>query len=129
MEKVFDRTNHKKMWQWLAENPGKDKDEWPEWEFNGGSVPGALNDCFACEYTKDLYSDPWGKTRYVPDCNLCPLVWLEEGEITQFMCEGEDSPYLLWMSFETEPCTYPEELTEKALEVKNLPVREGVKTK
>lgn len=33
----FDHTNHKK-WNWLAENPDKEKTDWPEWVYNEGHV-------------------------------------------------------------------------------------------
>ena len=30
----FDHTNHKKLWNWLAENPDKEKSDWPEWSIS-----------------------------------------------------------------------------------------------
>lgn len=138
MENVFDHTNHKRMWQWLAENPGKEKDEWPKWEFNGGHIPEALNDCFACDYTKAPFTDHRGVTRFQVECKRCPLLW---GTVTDyFICEKENSPYIYWTDYSWEYVTKTEvtadervrlaqEVTSQALAIKNLFVVEGVKTK
>jgi hypothetical protein len=43
----------RQLWQWLARNPGKSKEEWPGWEkrdlkdVNGDVI--TKNECFACE--------------------------------------------------------------------------------
>lgn len=50
----FDYTNHIFMWLWLSENPEKDKEDWPEWQHNGGAVKTVCNLCFACEYAKQM---------------------------------------------------------------------------
>ena len=54
---------HRELWGWLAENPMKDKLDWPGWE----RYDAALNDCFLCEYTSDKFSK----------CEHCPVVFEE----------------------------------------------------
>ena len=41
---------HTELWLWLAENPKKEKNDWPRWEENGGDIPKMEAECFACEY-------------------------------------------------------------------------------
>ena len=57
----FDYEAHKKLWGWLELHPMSLKEDWPEWEVNGGTYPAALNDCFACN-TNEI-------------CEECPLEW------------------------------------------------------
>jgi len=54
---------HRKMWQWLSENPKVSKGSWPGWEANRGRYPNQFADCFLC---KD-------------GCKLCPLIWPGSG--------------------------------------------------
>jgi hypothetical protein len=46
------RSAHRKLWDWLADNPDKDKTDWPGWSFNGGTYPYVPALCFGCEYTR-----------------------------------------------------------------------------
>lgn len=47
---------HVALWDWLANNPGKDKYDWPGWEEGSSIHAGAfagqsiLNHCFLCEW-------------------------------------------------------------------------------
>ena len=101
----FNHTAHKEMWTWLAENPKMDKDDWPGWAENGGKHKDRLNLCFACDCC-DV------------QCNLCPLVW--PGEIP---CYLSGQLFNLWgMSLDDE------ERASLALQIANLPVKEGVET-
>lgn len=72
---------HRKMWRWLAENPQKQKDEWPGWIWNGGGYAEEAAHCFLCHYP----------------CRECPLIWLDLRTlcITSFhrrwtMCESSE---------------------------------------
>lgn len=50
---------HRKMWNWLADNPGKSKSDYLEiYE----PIVWLLNDCYLCEYAND-------------NCDDCPLQW------------------------------------------------------
>lgn len=46
--KINGHKAHKKLWGWLAENPTKEKEDWPQWEPNGGNIPNIFFLCFAC---------------------------------------------------------------------------------
>ena len=62
---VFDHTSHKALWNWLAENPDKEKEDWPG--FNElRYVPD--NECFACQYV-------WDGGGYIRCHEYCPLIW------------------------------------------------------
>lgn len=54
--------NHRIMWNWLADNPDKEKVDWPGWVDYPGRIRAG---CFLCEYTisRDL------------SCSKCPLDW------------------------------------------------------
>jgi hypothetical protein len=57
------RSAHRKLWQWLAEDPGKGKEDWPGWILNGGAYSLVLALCFACEYMR-------GRAH----CDSCPCL-------------------------------------------------------
>lgn len=57
---------HRELWGWLAENPMKEKTDWPGWE----RYDAALNDCFLCEYVlKSQKNDSNG----LSSCDYCPV--------------------------------------------------------
>lgn len=109
MTKVFQWTLHKELWYWLAENPGKSKDQWPQWDFNGGTVDSVTMMCFACQYIKE----------HNTGCSQCPLVWSSE----LGCCGGynDEAEYSQW-----ENCGDPQERAELALTIAELPVKPGV---
>jgi hypothetical protein len=57
------RNAHRKLWGWLADNPDKEKKDWPGWSFNGGTYPFAYLGCFACEYMRGMSN---------AQCWVCP---------------------------------------------------------
>ena len=70
------------IWTWLAVHPEKGKEDYPEWEKNGGSIPEMMFDCPCCEYTS-----PDGT-----ECIRCPLFqFWPHGD-----CEDHSSPYWIW---------------------------------
>jgi len=85
-------TNHElhiKIWDWLYQNPSKDKEDWPEWDFNGGEVKEVMALCFACKeagINKNGYSN----------CHRCPIKW-NGGH-----CENIDSEYAKWHDSKTD---------------------------
>lgn len=40
---------HYELWDWLYENPSKQKRDWPMWTRNGGEIEEVDSDCFLCE--------------------------------------------------------------------------------
>jgi hypothetical protein len=112
---VFDHTNHKKMWNWLAKT-GKDKDEWPGWEMNGGNIPAyeVKNMCFACDFhLEDAQVEPLNQ-----GCTNCPF---EKGSVT--LSKGEHGClrglFMQWAYANTT-----KEGKKLARKIANLPLRE-----
>ena len=110
----FDHTNHKKLWNWLAENPDKDKEDWPEWKKNGGGVEESIRHCFACAYEAVHNED---------SCHTCPLIWPHNYE-GDFVCDGMDGLWANWYESEGDIA----DRTKYALQIANLPVKDGVET-
>lgn len=87
---------HKRLWLWLADNPTKGKEDWPEWKYNGGKIPRMRNYCFACA---------------MDDQGYCPL------QNTPCAVESHDhcvAPYHTWLH------AYPEERKKLAEKIANL---------
>ena len=60
--------NHRKMWHWLAENPNKNKKDWPGWKkYNIDPSPKEMKYCFLCGYISHTEKDK--------GCYHCPLDW------------------------------------------------------
>lgn len=61
---------HREMWGWLAENPMKDKLDWPGWgEY--GDIDG---DCFLCEYAFESKKNDFNGLSI---CDYCPVEFEE----------------------------------------------------
>lgn len=98
----FNHTAHRALWIWLSENPKKGKENWPGWEY----YDDVENDCFACEFSIDK------------NCRDCPLIW-PGGD-----CMSGEALYNKW-----GPARFrPQERASLALQIANLPVKEGVET-
>ena len=65
---IFRYTLHKELWQYLIDNPNKDKKDWPRWKSNGGDIEKIDDNCFACEY-KLKYPSEYFYTCY----KCCPF--------------------------------------------------------
>ena len=117
MSAIFDYTGHKELWNWLAENPGKDKHEWPGWKayHNGRFVESC---CYAC-----VYDTVKGAEEGCLDCcKYCPLEW--PGNLA---CGEKHSLYEEWGNANAE--NYYETASNLARKIANLPVKAGVETK
>ena len=75
--KIFDRylrkraiENHRKMWRWLAEHPGKRKFEYLEMYDPKADLS---NDCYLCEYAEGKSLHETGNI--CDKCYYCPLDW------------------------------------------------------
>jgi hypothetical protein len=82
------RKLHKQLWGWLALT-GDGKDNWPEWEYNGGTIKETQYTCFCCETLRGKGSQ-------------CPVRW---GILGTLVCKhtgcspcmyNTDSPYNEW---------------------------------
>lgn len=56
---------HREIWNWLADNPSKEKKDWPGWEEYVGSKI-EINYCFLCDYVNFAKGGM---------CSFCPLDW------------------------------------------------------
>ncbi len=108
---TFDHTNHIKLWQWLADNPTKDKCDWPEWSVNGGKVKHIYNDCFSCEYSVSIITAS-GDAQHM--CKYCPF-----GKYCAFTCM--DGLYKKWAN--TKDMHYKIELAER---IRDFPIRKDI---
>ena len=48
---------HEELWGWLAEDPKREKWDWPRWEMKGGDIPGKWAYCFPCAYAEQTERD------------------------------------------------------------------------
>lgn len=109
---VFNRSGHRKLWNWNSKNPNTDNKDWPEWSENGG----IYNDkddlhahCFACGYTIKKA----GKI----DCKHCPLDFGKEFNNQYMACKS-------YMTMCTEKGL---SLSETAIKVRDLPIGADLK--
>lgn len=84
---------HRELWDWLASNPGCNKDEWPEWEgdtspchgrYNGEDIPSC---CFMC-----AWNDKYGS-----GCASCALT-KKYGQPCYADSDSGQGIYLQWGS-------------------------------
>ena len=103
--------NHRKMWNWLAENPKKGKKDWPGWEHHNDDVFNKKEEdhCFLCGYVSAE-----------PDkgCSHCLLDW-----VVTYKCSDNDS------YFEKYHCDFLtlEDRAKYAEIIANLPEKDDAK--
>jgi len=74
MKKINAAKAHYRLWMWLSENPGQEKDDWPEWKRLGGKIPRVDLDCFACEVAAIIDIEKEEQDIFVDkDCVYCPI--------------------------------------------------------
>lgn len=103
---------HRRLWLWLARNPGKRKEDWPGWgrtykdEKDRAMVQGmnsanvCYNHCFACLVANCK-------------CGVCPL--FGGGDVCA-PCAGPGSPYTRWCGSKR-----PAQFTKHALKLAKMP--------
>ena len=81
---------HRELWQWLADNPDKWKEDWPSFQLGA-----AMNDCFACEAAGEHK-----KHKGSADCRKCPAQWGYDNSKTKDIfsppCTKKKSPFYKW---------------------------------
>ena len=94
-----------KLWEWLGKNPDKDKDDWPEWDYNGGKVHNMNDaaDCPCCEYNDN--------TMQSAGCEECPLrgFWKRDN-----YCLNSGSQYCQWVFAKTNKPNYAKRIAAAA---------------
>jgi hypothetical protein len=105
---------HRRLWNWLADNPNKavfngkefyandTKQKWPEWQHNGGNIPSVDHYCFACEECHF-------------HCSRCPITWNGKEDAIYTDCTNKNSEYEAWKAAKT-----PEERSMWARIIANL---------
>lgn len=83
----------RRLWAWLEESGSRCKRDWPEWVFNGGTVPRMESDCPCCQVVFG------GAERLT--CLACPAwrVWPYPDELKTKVttpCNHLKSPYTRW---------------------------------
>jgi hypothetical protein len=62
----------RELWEWLSENPDKEKAEWHRWNINFGDIIMCTNQCPLCDWVVDTYGS-------LKDCSkYCPIKWPNE---------------------------------------------------
>ena len=101
---------HKRLWNWLSENPEATKSDWPEWNIIGHSV----NHCFACDFQSAFREKNNVEKAYMDStCNFCPLS--KNSSCLMRNCLGR-----LYYQWAWGPI---KERTALALKIANLPLR------
>lgn len=73
---------HRELWNWLADNPGEGKRDWPRWEEIEAEYGKIKNLCFACHYCGN-------------NCLKCPFDWTM-GKEYSYICEGSKGLFSLY---------------------------------
>jgi hypothetical protein len=80
-------SKHRKLWDWLAENPEMEKHNWPGWKRFTRYYEGR---CFLCQYVMDYYG-----TKGRNDCAVfCPVIWRNTFQLSH--CGDYKSLYNKW---------------------------------
>ena len=96
---------HRKMWHWLAENPGSSKLTYLRIHYGGAKL---FNDCFLCQYAAENCG------AYMNMCDCCPLEWPGDK-----CTEGGDGLYVSWLNVWT--VRDYEQTAKIALQIAELP--------
>ncbi len=98
--------NHQELWFWLADNPKKEKKDWPGWD----TYDPVADDCFACQWTIDNTKDTDSS------CPNCPLDWPHR------RCGSGVGLFFLWCG-----ATDPQNRAVVANLIANVPLKTGLK--
>jgi len=111
-EKLTDQERikaHRQLWNWLADNPWKEKEDWPGWKLNGGEYEDLHPYyCFMCIHMDGM-----------PMCHLCLLEWPENNYGTKKCIDG--GLFSQWIDAETD-----ETRINCARQIAELPVKENI---
>lgn len=97
---------HREQWDWHYHHPTKGKEDYHQWERNGGDIPEIKFDCFLCEYA---YAHGLG-------CDDCLLKW------PGGTCTWRKGLFAKWSGAES-----PKTRKKYAKMIRDLPVKGEVK--
>jgi hypothetical protein len=80
--------NHVELWNWLAEHPHDEKEDWPSWKEIGEEYGNENSYCFACILAGDTNA-----RRNSTGCQACPM--------PKEYCDMKGSIYSRWREAET----------------------------
>lgn len=75
MKKLNFHAAHKRLWTWLQYHPHLEKEDWPEWEENGGKICFISDLCFPCEVALQIYTAKTTLKSILTACHYCPINW------------------------------------------------------
>ena len=104
---------HKDLWNWLAENPSKQKYDWPKWPIYTNQ---ARSNCFACREAQIRHDEISLTEAY---CLSCPITWGN----SMNSCTDPGSPYSAWCDEDADNGDLTSR-AEYAKQVANLPWKE-----
>lgn len=113
---------HRKMWNWIADEIEKTGHEVTKYDYLRQSeyaYERIRADCFLCDYIRNTGDGL---------CGHCPLVWYKDDDrfVGRTMCIDPKSPYFKYLLHDTKGKTYEEwvkESSKYAREIANLPIR------
>lgn len=111
---------HRALWDWLAKNPGRDKEDWPGWKDFSKNYPDVAelihdrySSCFACYVAK--------LTTVGVDCAVCPFEW--PGLDCLDLIKDNDG-LGLFSCWDEAASILPSLRSELAAQIRDLPIRE-----
>lgn len=96
------------LWDWLADNPGAQKEDWPGWKKY--RRPGEFRFCFAC-----LYKNTHKGWACDEEC-IIPVFRPEEKIVFNCGCTTDKSPYILWGKNTEDRTKHAREIADSARE-------------
>lgn len=90
--KIDYKRSHEGLWNWLAKNPRKMKEDWPGWKtLENLKIDYGWGHCFACEFVG--YNIKKGRR-----CDKCPVDF-GTGNKAKYNCDSQDaSNFVKWQS-------------------------------
>lgn len=121
MNLTFDETieNHRKMWNWIADETLKRKQFVKKEEYfiqNGLHYEEYGTNCYCCQYV-DEQLHPLSYR----NCNLCPIKWTNNEKYRRAECCYEDVLFKKWI--DTYEFNEWEDAAKYAKQIANLPAR------
>ena len=110
---------HMELWNWLADNPEKEKIDWFKLKFNDNYYNEVYSDCFACQCA-NYDSFDW------IHCKKCPIIWGNEEFQSDIFCINNLEDAFINTLF--DKWTYESDMvkrSEYAHQIANLPWNES----
>lgn len=121
-DEAWAKERHRRLWQWLSDNPSMEKKDWPGWKCEDNLWPTSLYGylepvcggigfksavhCYACAiaYIRYCTKDTYGREK----CDYCPCDWGSDEWDSPIMCEHADALFDQWNNLYMLPGDYDE---------------------